>query len=174
MYNFDSKVRKGVDIIKYQCSHRQPPYELPADSFIEDGVREILQLTENKNPEVFIKDLTLNDLIELVKVWYPFKEGLDFEGAVLQYTVYIPEWYEDAQEKVQFTFKAITMGNRVDKIELLIVPTLDYVFRWFTPDGIDSLAHFNQFAFNEKLRDLGLAPVNFQFDKYGNKVYDTI
>jgi hypothetical protein len=37
----DDEVRVGVAIIKMMANVRSPPYELPADSFIEAAVRDI-------------------------------------------------------------------------------------------------------------------------------------
>jgi hypothetical protein len=41
-------VRECVNIVKHLASHKVPPYDMPADSFIEDAVRKIIQVLRTK------------------------------------------------------------------------------------------------------------------------------
>jgi hypothetical protein len=43
-------VRRGVALLRRMAYVRQPPYELPPDSFLELAVREIVRLAREEPP----------------------------------------------------------------------------------------------------------------------------
>lgn len=74
-----------------------------------------------------LKDLTKEQVIEITKLVYPFKDWIKSEIEVI-YQPYDETWLDDAQEYWFVKFDGITFGDKVDTYRLWIYPSLDLEF----------------------------------------------
>ena len=125
-----------------------------------------------------LKDLTKEQIIEIVHLVYPFSDWIKSEVKV-KYQPYDETWLDDAQEYQFAKFEAITFGDKIDTYRLWIYPTLDLEFdairtkienmtesqKANNKTGAVSLGRFpirNQHMIQRKFIEWGIEPEHFK------------
>ena len=86
-----------------------------------------------------LKDLSKEQVIEIVKLVYPFEDWIKSEIEVV-YQPYDVSWYEDAAEYWFAKFDGYTFGDKIDTYRLWIHPNLNVEFDVFR----DKLENFTE------------------------------